>query len=164
MEGLLIAFHRGWTKRGLVSTQQPRWRTRDTMRGFKSRNKKKFIVSASRAEAMGKLFQAYLHVATFLDLSKQRRVFTEVVWPGQLLVALNVGHLHTHPGWVGQGLIRHAAPVESRAQLKVVGLTSGVNMSFCAGGKEPLLADPALDAETLSGANSNLDPMTPRMT
>lgn len=67
---------------------------------------------------------------------------------GSLLIALNVGHLQSHPVQVGQGSIRYAAPVEGRTELKVVALTSGVNISFCAGEKEPLLTDPGLDVET----------------
>lgn len=32
---------------------------------------------------------------------------------GSLLVALNVGHLQTHPVQEGRGLIRYTAPVET---------------------------------------------------
>lgn len=80
MEGLLIAFHRGWTKRGLVFHTAVTLEDAGYDVRFQSRNKKKFIMSASRAEVTVKLFQDYLHVATFLVTNKQCWVFTEVVW------------------------------------------------------------------------------------
>lgn len=39
-------------------------------------------MSASPAEAMVRLLQDHLHVATFLEENRQWRVFTEVAWPG----------------------------------------------------------------------------------
>lgn len=49
---------------------------------LQSRNKRRFIMSASPAEAMVRLLQDHLHVATFLEENRQWRVFTEVAWPG----------------------------------------------------------------------------------
>lgn len=47
---------------------------------LQSRNKKRFIMSASHAEAMLSLLQDHLHAATFLVVNRQWWVFTEVVW------------------------------------------------------------------------------------
>lgn len=48
---------------------------------LQSRNKKRFIMSASRAEATVRLLQDDLHVATLLEATRQWWVFTEAVWP-----------------------------------------------------------------------------------
>lgn len=67
MEGLLIAFHRAGTKRGLVfhAAATPEDAGCDVR--FPSRNKKKFIMSASCADVMVEPFQDDLHVVAFLD-------------------------------------------------------------------------------------------------
>lgn len=127
---------------------------------LQSRNKKRFIMSARRAEATGRLLQDHLHVATLLEVNRQWWVSHKWCgWPPPHGSERGAPANHQD---LGRGLTRSAAPVESQTELKVAALSSRVEISFVLERKNlcPLIQ---VCRWRLSLANWDLDQMILRL-